>query len=106
MIIDREVVSVQNMLVALASSPHLQAKNLEAFHHQASQVAREIGTQIVLRDPQRDEQLVNTAVPWGEKLPVACLVLATKPKRRRDNRANLSYRTFFLAHSPTDMWPR
>ena len=68
MIIDREVVSVQNMLVALASSPHLQAKNFEAFHHQASQVAREIGTQIVLRDPQRDEQLVNTAVPWGEKL--------------------------------------
>jgi two-component system, NarL family, sensor histidine kinase UhpB len=61
--IERDVVSVQNTLIALASSPSLQNGDFEAFYRQAADVSRRIGLQIVLHDPQLN-QLANTAVPW------------------------------------------
>lgn len=66
--IDREIINAQNVLIALASSPYLQERNFEAFYRQASQIARQLKTQIVLRDRRFDWQMINTAVPWGEKL--------------------------------------
>jgi two-component system, NarL family, sensor histidine kinase UhpB len=66
--VDREIANAQHVLVALAGSPYLQSRGLEAFYRQASQVARQLATQIVLHDIRSDEQLVNTAVSWGESL--------------------------------------
>jgi PAS domain-containing protein len=66
--VDREIVNARHVLVALAGSPYLQASDLEAFHRQASTAAAQLATQIVLHDARRDEQLINTAVPWGESL--------------------------------------
>lgn len=66
--IDREIVSAQNVLRTLASSPHLQQGDFEAFHAQLSQVAKEIGFQFVLRDNRLNAQVINTARPWPSKL--------------------------------------
>jgi PAS domain S-box-containing protein len=66
--VDKEIVSTRNVLVALASSPYLQTRDIEAFYRQALQVARQLKMQIVLRDIRLDQQLMNTALPWGEKL--------------------------------------
>jgi two-component system, NarL family, sensor histidine kinase UhpB len=66
--IDREVVSHQNMLIALGSSQLLQGGNLEAFHLQASEVASRLGVQIVVRDLRLETQSINTALPRGANL--------------------------------------
>src|SRR5262249_3479300 len=66
--VDGEIISTQNMLIALASSPYLQSRSIEPFYYQALQVARQLKMQIVLRDIRINEQLANTALPFGEKL--------------------------------------
>jgi hypothetical protein len=66
--VDREIVNAQNVLVALASSPFLEGRHFEAFHKQASQVAKKLGMQIVLSDRHVESQILNTAVAWGAKL--------------------------------------
>jgi len=67
--LDRELVGLQTTLQALATSPALEgARDLAAFHRQASEVRRIQGFHVVLRDLER-QQLVNTRVPWGEPLP-------------------------------------
>jgi two-component system, NarL family, sensor histidine kinase UhpB len=62
--IERDVASVQNVLIALATSPLLRNGDIEGFYRQAVEVSNRIGIQIVLHDPQL-EQLANTAVPFG-----------------------------------------
>src|SRR5262249_50636656 len=64
--VDGEIISTQNMLIALASSPYLQSRSIEPFYYQALQVARQLKMQIVLRDIRINEQLANTALPFGE----------------------------------------
>jgi two-component system sensor histidine kinase UhpB len=65
---DREIVGAQDMLIALASSPFLQERDFEAFHRQASHVAQTLNKQIVLRDFRSEQQLINTAMAWGDDL--------------------------------------
>jgi len=65
---DREVVSIRSILIALAGSPYLQSRDFESFHRQASEVARKLNIQIILRDRQIDKQLINTGLPWGTNL--------------------------------------
>ena len=62
--IEREVISTQNLLTALASSPLLRDGDIEGFYRQAAAVSQKIDIQIVLHD-LRLEQLINTAVPFG-----------------------------------------
>lgn len=69
--IEREIVSTQNLLTALASSHLLQDGQLEQFHRQAVEVARQLNIQIVLRDSKTDQYLLNTRFPWGTPLPQA-----------------------------------
>jgi len=66
--IDREVIAIENVLVTLASSSHLQAGDLEAFYRKAVNASRAVGVVIVLRDTQRDQQAVNTAFSFGTQL--------------------------------------
>jgi PAS domain S-box-containing protein len=62
--IEREVLSTQYLLTALASSPLLRNGDIEGFYRQAAAVSQKIDIQIVLHDLQL-EQLINTAVPFG-----------------------------------------
>ncbi len=66
--LDRSIVSTQNMLIALASSPLLRSGDLKLFYEQALEVAQKLNAQIVLRDPARDVQMFNTAFPWNTPL--------------------------------------
>lgn len=61
--VEREIVGVQNILLALASSRSLQNAELEQFHRRAADVARRLNLQIVLRDAKTGQQLINTAFP-------------------------------------------
>ena len=64
--IDREIIAMTSMLTALATSHSLHVGDFGAFHRKAVDVARQLNYQILLRDPQRDEQIVSTLVPWGD----------------------------------------
>jgi len=62
--INREIIAAKSVLSSLATSPSLQSGKLIKFHRQAQAVARQLDIQIVLRDLNADEQLVNSAMPW------------------------------------------
>ncbi len=64
-LIDHEIANTRGVLTALASSSYLGTGDLATFYRQASAVSHQLGIQIVLRDPYLDQQVVNTAVPWG-----------------------------------------
>jgi PAS domain S-box-containing protein len=66
--VDRQATNLMNITKALAHSRFLASANIEEFHQQASELARQLGLQIVLRDVERQRQLVNTAVAWGTPL--------------------------------------
>jgi len=67
--IDHEIASAKAVLIALASSQFLQTQDFERFHRQMTEVARQLGVQIVLRDVPSGRQIVNTIVKWGEEAP-------------------------------------
>lgn len=66
--LEREIVSTQNLLIALASSQYLQDGALEQFHRQAVEVAQQLNIQIALRDAHTDQYVVKTEFPWGTSL--------------------------------------
>jgi PAS domain S-box-containing protein len=66
--IDREIISIKNIVTALASSHLLQTGDIEGFYRQAVEVAGQLGLQIVLRDLPGDRQIFNTALPRGASL--------------------------------------
>jgi PAS domain S-box-containing protein len=63
--IDREIASTVNILTALASSYALHTDDLEAFRRQILGLSQQLDVQIVLRDPARNTQLINTGLPQG-----------------------------------------
>jgi signal transduction histidine kinase len=65
--IDHELSLLRSRLFGLASSKHLQTGNFAAFHAKASK--EEDSPRVVLSDLSGQE-IVNTRVPFGEKLPV------------------------------------
>lgn len=65
--LDRDVGSFEIALNTLATSGTLD-NNLKAFHARAVDVTRLLGTSIVLRRPD-SQQEVNSVVPWGQALP-------------------------------------
>lgn len=66
--IEREIVSITNLLHALADSPSLKNEDLESFYGQAANVAREVGVAVILRSAQTETLVLNTRVPWGVSL--------------------------------------
>jgi two-component sensor histidine kinase len=70
---DRELIGLTDTLRALATSPALQAGNVEGFHRQAVEVSRVLNATIVLRS-LGGQQLVNSRLPWGQVLPDASMV--------------------------------
>ena len=53
------------MLITLVSSHFLQTGDLAAFYGQAANASQRVGVIIVLRDALLDQQVLNTAFPWG-----------------------------------------
>jgi PAS domain S-box-containing protein len=69
--IDREVTAIITTLEALATSPTLATKDFMAFHVQALEALRSRPAwNVVLIDNTR-QQLVNTRLPLGARLPVS-----------------------------------
>ncbi len=66
--IERDVLAIQNVLMTLADSHFLQTGDLEAFYGQAANVSRQLGVAVILRDAHLEQQVVNTAFPWGTRL--------------------------------------
>jgi signal transduction histidine kinase len=66
--LNRQLVALQSLVLALADSRALQTGDLEAFHDQASELLRRQGVTAVLHD-LAGQELVNTAVPLGTRLP-------------------------------------
>ncbi len=69
---DREVDASMRTLHALAQSEHLDQGELDAFHAEALRVQRTQPSWLaVLLLDAKGQQLVNSAMPWGEPLPHA-----------------------------------
>ena len=67
---DRYLSNLVSILQTLATSPALQAGDLEAFHLQASAAARNTGASVIsLVDPYTMQQTMSTLLPWGADLP-------------------------------------
>ncbi len=66
--LEREIANATNVLTALKGSDRLHSGDIAAFHQTAVAVARDVGIEFVLRDLHSDEQVLNTAVPWGAPL--------------------------------------
>ncbi len=68
-VIDADLYRAQSVLRALASSHALATDNLAAFHAEARTISETPGAWIILYDTH-GQQLVNTRLPFGHKLPV------------------------------------
>lgn len=66
--LDRELGSYILMLNALATSTELHTGDIQGFHRRASDIYTALDTNIVLRAPGEQLQLMNTSVPWGTTL--------------------------------------
>ncbi|MGQ2979203.1 MAG: sensor histidine kinase [Polaromonas sp.] len=69
-LVDRELATAQVSLSVLAVSPSLQTRDHAAFQRQAQEVLkRGFINNVALIDPS-GQQLMNTAIPYGQPLPV------------------------------------
>ncbi len=79
--LNRSMNDTQRMLTALASSPPLQAGDLQGFHRQAVQASTELGVYISLRDLQRDELAVHTAFAFDALVAPKASPIVTQTAR-------------------------
>ncbi|MEQ1696337.1 MAG: PAS domain S-box protein [Hyphomicrobiaceae bacterium] len=68
--IDRELRGITATLSGLSTSPALLNRDYGTFYAQADNVARMLGTPILVRDLATGQQLLNTRVSFGLPLPV------------------------------------
>jgi diguanylate cyclase (GGDEF)-like protein len=69
--VDRELSSIQMAAEVLSTSPHLQHGDIAAFYTQAREVVRRgIGGRNVVLSDETGQEVINTRVPLGERLPV------------------------------------
>jgi len=61
--VEREIVTTKNLLKVLSVSHFLQTGDIGSFRKQAAEISRQLGVSIDLRDPVRDQRLVDTAIP-------------------------------------------
>ena len=68
--VDREIVDIQGMLEALATSPSLTTGDLSTFHGQAKQLQERTGLHFGLRNPQ-GVVVATTRIPYGTAIVAA-----------------------------------
>jgi len=66
--IDRQLLSAESALRALATSPQLAGGDLADFYRQSAAVADQHGARLILADPS-GHQIFNTTRPFGTPLP-------------------------------------
>ena len=67
--VDREILAVKSILMALARSQALLTGDLQVFRRDALDVSRELGMQIILFDKNLERQVASTLVPLGTSPP-------------------------------------
>ncbi|MBG9390624.1 sensor histidine kinase [Caenimonas aquaedulcis] len=67
--VDRELVSIQSTLSALATSPHLQSRDFESFRAQAAIAIKTMQSTNLGVASAQGQQLVNLLAPAGQPLP-------------------------------------
>jgi PAS domain S-box-containing protein len=90
--LDRAILNMKNAATALSHSHEIQIDDVRGFYNLAKSFAKNLDLQIVLRDVDREQQLVNTSLPWGETLPGGGIPIA---KEAEDE----AWRTGQAAHS-------
>jgi two-component sensor histidine kinase/PAS domain-containing protein len=70
LVVDAELQRLLALLTGLSSSSALRTRDLSTFYGEATQVARQAGAVVVLRD-FGSRQLINTQRPYGSDLPAA-----------------------------------
>ncbi|PWF42102.1 hypothetical protein C7C56_023365 [Massilia glaciei] len=78
LLVERELYSAEAALRVLGASPSLASARLGTFHNEARMASRRPKGWTVLLDA-RGRRLLNTAVPWGNALPVAGFAAGTPP---------------------------
>ncbi|WP_243362579.1 response regulator [Fundidesulfovibrio terrae] len=69
LVVDRELVSIQAALTALATSPSLDTGDMAAFHAQVREVLQSYpGSDIIMADVS-GQQIINSYLPFGAPLP-------------------------------------
>ncbi len=77
-LIDREFVTVEVSLSALSTSPSIRSGDYAAFQSQAEQVVQRSFINNVALIAPGGQQLVNTAVPFGQPLPQTGVMAQTQ----------------------------
>jgi len=90
--LDRAILNMKNAATAMSHSHEIQIDDVRGFYDLAKSFAKNLDIQIVLRDVDREQQLVNTSLPWGALLPSGGLLIA---KEAEDE----AWRTGQAAHS-------
>lgn len=67
--IERDLRGITATLSGLSTSPALQVHDYKTFYGQADEVARMLGVPILVRDLRTGQQLLNTRVTYGARLP-------------------------------------
>ena len=68
--VDRELIGLQRTLQVLSISRSLARQDYAEFYQQAMRVKELVGADIIYKEPT-GQQLVNTRVPFGAKLPIS-----------------------------------
>jgi len=68
-LIENELRIARSVVVSLANSRSIALENFQHFDTRAKEIAKQLGMQIILADPYLNQQITNTAIPWGAPLP-------------------------------------
>jgi len=79
--VDREITAAANVLTLLKHSNMLMSGNFEGFYRRAAAAAQAVGFDLVVFDVRRNEQLMNTAFPWGTTLATGLPISVSEPQR-------------------------
>jgi len=80
LLVDRELSSAEAALHVLARSPHLAHSDMAAFYEHAKSADRGEGGRTILFDAD-GQQIINTVVPLGTKLPPAPDYVRTRTRQ-------------------------
>jgi hypothetical protein len=68
--VDRDLLGLQRALEVLSMSPSIARGDYADFYQQAMRVKELVGADIIYKEPS-GQQLVNTRLPFGAKLPIS-----------------------------------
>jgi two-component system sensor histidine kinase UhpB len=87
--LDRAIFNMKSSAVALSESREIQIDDMRGFYDLAQSFAKNLSLQIVVRDTDREQQLVNSSFAWGSPLPSGGIAIAKEAEEeaRRTSQA-------------------